>query len=84
VLAPCKHVDRHVERGPDMRRAYSRPSLTEYGSMSTLTLGQHASSPDYNQGGTHFVNDNCDPTNSGPGGSGNSDPFTCGTTTVGS
>jgi hypothetical protein len=85
VLAPCKHVDRHLERGIEMRRAYSRPSLTEYGSMSTLTLGQHASSPDYNQDGTNYVNDNCtgDP-GSGPGTSGDSGPFSCGTTSVGS
>jgi hypothetical protein len=61
-----------------MKRQYTSPGLVEYGSLEQLTLGQHASAPDYNQGGTHFVNDNCDPTNSGPGSSGNSDPFICG------
>ena len=62
-----------------MKRQYAQPMLLEYGRIEQLTLGQHASSPDYNQDGTHYVNDNCDPTESGPGESGNSNPFTCGT-----
>ncbi len=62
-----------------VKRPYTQPALIEYGRIEQLTLGQHGTSPDYNQGSTHYVNDNCDPTNSGPGGSGNSNPFTCGT-----
>jgi hypothetical protein len=60
-----------------MKRTWQSPGLVEYGTLGQLTLGQHSNFPDYNQDGTAYVNDNCDPTNSGPGSSGNSNPFSC-------
>lgn len=58
-------------------KTYARPAVTEYGRMDRLTLGQHSNLPDYNVNGGVIANDNCDPTNSGPGSSGNSNPFQC-------
>gem|GEM_PF-4806962 len=58
-------------------KEYGRPTLIEYGRIEQLTLGQHANQPDYNVNGGVIANDNCDPTNSGPGNSGNSNPFVC-------
>jgi len=60
-----------------MKKTWSAPAIVEYGRIGQLTLGQHSNFPDYNQDGTHYVDSNCDPTNSGPGSSGNSNPFTC-------
>jgi len=62
-----------------MGKTYTTPSVLEYGRLDRLTLGQHGTLPDYNQDGTHYVNDNCaDDTVTGKGKSGDSDPFTCG------
>jgi hypothetical protein len=58
-------------------KTWIAPSLVEYGQMGQLTLGQHGDQPDYNVNGGVLANNNCDPSNSGPGDSGNSSPFTC-------
>ena len=61
-----------------MKHTYGTPRLVEYGRLEKLTLGQHGTQPDFNNNSGQFVNDNCLPSNSGPGQSGNSNPFTCG------
>jgi hypothetical protein len=61
-----------------MKKVWHMPSLVEYGRMGRLTRGQHGTQSDYNVNGGVFANDSCDPTNSGPGNSGNSSPFVCG------
>ena len=62
-----------------MKQLYRKPALIEYGRIEQLTLGQHGTYPDYNQDGTHYVNNNCSDPEVGPGQSGNSNPFGCGT-----
>ena len=59
------------------KRSYRRPELIEYGTLTALTLGQHGSQPDFNVMGQVLANNNCSPTQVGPGSSGNSNPFVC-------
>ena len=61
-----------------MKKTWTSPELIEYGPLGDVTLGQHGSLPDFNVNGQVFANDNCDPTESGAGNSGNSNPFICG------
>lgn len=62
-----------------MGKPYAAPVMLEYGRIDQLTLGQRGTLPDYNQDGTHFVNDNCsDPIETDKGKSANSPPFGCG------
>ena len=61
-----------------MKTRYAVPSLVEYGRLERLTLGQHGNQPDYHVSSGQMINDNCLPSNTGPGQSGNSSPFACG------
>jgi hypothetical protein len=60
---------------------YSAPKLVEYGRLERLTLGQHGDQPDYNVNGGTLANNDCLPQSTGPGESGNSSPFVCGSPT---
>lgn len=77
MLGMCRSTKERKDKMQAPKRHYQRPELIEYGTLTALTLGQHGSQPDFNIMGGVLANDNCSPAGSGPGGSGNSNPFVC-------
>jgi len=52
----------------NLKRAYKKPTIVEYGPMRELTLGQNGTSPDYYVNGSQLINinNNCTVGATGP------------------